>query len=53
MKRGLRMTHSTISDNLTPQETIEEDSGMIADDGASLCCAESSVVADQSTEAKE
>ena len=43
---GLQNLESATSDNLTPQETTEEESGTVAADGASLSCPGSSVVAD-------
>lgn len=42
---GLQNSDSPPSDNLTPQETREGDSGMVGADGADLSCAGSSVVA--------
>ncbi len=43
---GLVITPSTPSDNLTPQETTEEESGTVGADGTGLSCPGSSVVAD-------
>lgn len=42
---GLRITPSTTSDNLSPQETTEESSGMVGADEASLSCPGSGEVA--------
>lgn len=43
---GLRITPSTTSDNLTPQETTKEESGTVGADGESLSCTGSRVVAE-------
>ena len=48
---GLRITPSTTSDNLTPQETTTEDSANMGPDGADLSCPGGSVVADSEGEA--
>ncbi len=45
--RGLGISHNTTSDDLTPQETTEEESGTIGADGSGLFCIGSSVVADE------
>ncbi len=44
--RGLGITPSTTSDNLTPQETTNQDSPDMGQDRASLSCPGSSVVAE-------
>ena len=43
---GLRISDSTTSDNLTPQETTNQDTSDRAQDGPGLSCPGSSVVAD-------
>jgi len=43
---GLRITTSPTSDKLTPQETTNQDSPDMGEDGGSLSCPGSSVVAD-------
>ena len=48
--RGLGITPRTTSDNLTPQETTNQDSPDKGPDGADLSCPGSSVVADEDTE---
>lgn len=48
--RGLGITPSTTSDNLTPQETTTQEGGTIGADGDVLSCPGSSVVADESGE---
>lgn len=47
MTRGLGITPSTTSDNLTPQETTTQDTGTVDAAGGSLSCPGSSVVADE------
>jgi len=43
---GLRISDSPTSDNLTPQETTNQDAPDMGTDGADLSCPGSSVVAD-------
>lgn len=43
---GLQTTPDPISDNLTPQETTNQESGTVGADGAGLPCSGSSVVAE-------
>ena len=43
---GLRISDTPPSDNLTTQETTEEESGTVGADGARLSCPGSSVVAE-------
>jgi hypothetical protein len=43
---GLRISDSPTSDNLTPQETTNQDAPDMGADGAGLSCPGSSVVAD-------
>lgn len=43
---GIEFTPSTTSDNLTPQETTEEESGTVGADRTGLPCPGSSAVAD-------
>jgi hypothetical protein len=44
---GLQIISSPTSDNLTPQETTKDDSSDRGQDGASLSCPGSSVVAEE------
>ncbi len=44
---GLQNSDSPPSDNLTPQETTEEESGTVGADGPGLSCPGSSVVAEE------
>ena len=44
---SLRISDSPISDNLTPQETTNQDAPDMGEDGAGLSCPGSSVVADE------
>jgi hypothetical protein len=44
---GLQIISSPTSDNLTPQETTKDDSSDKGQDGASLSCPGSSVVAEE------
>jgi len=46
LTRGLGVTPSPTSDNLTPQETIKQDTPEVGADGAGLSCPGSSVVAE-------
>ena len=43
---GLRISDSSTSDNLTPQETTKQGTADLGPDGAGLSCPSSSVVAD-------
>ncbi len=43
---GVRISDSPTSDNLTPQETTNEDASDVGADGAGLSCPGSSMVAD-------
>ena len=45
---GLRTVSDPISDNITSQETTKQDSPEMGQDGASLSCPGSSVVAEES-----
>ena len=47
---GLENSDRLPSDNITPQETTEEESGMVGADGPGLPCPGSSVVADRDGE---
>jgi hypothetical protein len=47
---GLQNSDSPISDNLTPQETTEEESGTVGADGPGLSCPGSSVAAKASSD---
>ncbi len=44
---GLQNSERPTSDNVTPQETTEQESGTVGADGAGLPCAASSVVTDE------
>jgi len=48
--RGLGISDSPTSDNLTQQETTNQDAPDMGPDGAGLCCPGSSVVADSEDE---
>ena len=48
--RGLGITPSTTSDNLTPQETTNQDTGTVGAEGASLSCPGSTLVANSEDE---
>lgn len=50
---SLRISDNPTSDNLTPQETTEEESGTVGADGAGLSCPGSSVVAESKEEDNE
>jgi hypothetical protein len=50
---GLRISASPTSDNLTPQETTNQDAPDMGPDGADLSCPGSSVVASPELEADE
>ncbi len=51
--RGLGITPSATSNNLTPQETTSQESGMVGADGAGLSCPGSSVVAEDVEDSSE
>ena len=50
MTRGLGITPSTTSDNLTPQETTTQDTGTVGADGAGFSCPGSTLVANSEGE---
>jgi hypothetical protein len=50
---GLRISDSPTSDNLTPQETTNQDAPDMGADGAGLSCPGSSVVADADDESRK
>ena len=50
MTCGVRITSSTNSDNVSPQETTKQDAADIGADGAGLSCPGSKVVAEKGTE---
>jgi hypothetical protein len=49
----LRISDSPTSDNLTPQETTNQDAPDMGADGAGLSCPGSSVVADEDDESRK
>ena len=53
MTCGLRISDSPTSDNLTPQETTNQDAPDMGEDGAGLSCPGSSVVADADDESRK